>query len=256
MTDVRYRVFDKKIPYRADQRLGMEAEALNDYTPNEQTELEFKCGEILLLLDYGDNFKWYTAQAHDRIGLVPSNYIEVLQTSWYYGRISRVLAERMLEGSSYEGAFLVRLSESSPKDFSLSVRCGNLVQHFRILKDKDEKYRLWADGPAFVSINKLVEQYKHETVSRTRRILLRRMEDAEPPRFVVQARYDFEPDMSKEDSRSELGFKKGDFIWVVDTSDKDWWIGEMGTRRGYFPAIYVQLFNLDSVATKEAEDQM
>lgn len=41
---------------------------------------------------------------------------------WYYGRITRADAERLLSNMN-EGAFLIRVSESSPGDFSLSVKC-------------------------------------------------------------------------------------------------------------------------------------
>lgn len=41
--------------------------------------------------------------------------------SWYYGRITRADAERLLM-NKHEGAFLIRISESSPGDFSLSVK--------------------------------------------------------------------------------------------------------------------------------------
>lgn len=42
-------------------------------------------------------------------------------TSWYYGRITRQDAEKLLSNKT-EGSFLIRISESSPGDFSLSVK--------------------------------------------------------------------------------------------------------------------------------------
>lgn len=41
--------------------------------------------------------------------------------SWYYGKITRADAEKLLDQQP-EGCFLVRISESSPGDFSLSVK--------------------------------------------------------------------------------------------------------------------------------------
>ena len=38
-----------------------------------------------------------------------------------------------------KGAFVVRVSESSPGDFSLSVKCGDGVQHFKVLRDAQGK---------------------------------------------------------------------------------------------------------------------
>ena len=67
-------------------------------------------------------------------GLIPSNYIEMRPHNWYYGRITRADAEKLLS-NKHEGAFVVRVSESSPGDFSLSVKCGDGVQHFKVLRD-------------------------------------------------------------------------------------------------------------------------
>ena len=42
---------------------------------------------------------------------------------WYLGKISRVRAEQILmKGDQPDGSFLIRDSESTPRDFSLSVR--------------------------------------------------------------------------------------------------------------------------------------
>ena len=68
------------------------------------------------------------------LGLIPSNYIEMKAHNWYYGRITRADAEKLL-ANKHEGAFVVRVSESSPGDFSLSVKCQDGVQHFKVLRD-------------------------------------------------------------------------------------------------------------------------
>lgn len=41
---------------------------------------------------------------------------------WYSGRISRQLAEEILMKRNHQGAFLIRESESSPGEFSVSVK--------------------------------------------------------------------------------------------------------------------------------------
>lgn len=52
--------------------------------------------------------------------------------------------------------------------------------------------------------------------------------------MLVQAMYDF-----KAQEKGELGFNRGDIITVTDRSDKNWWEGEMGDKKGFFPASYV-----------------
>lgn len=52
--------------------------------------------------------------------------------------------------------------------------------------------------------------------------------------YLVQALYDFTPQ-----EQGELEFKRGDVITVTDRSDQHWWHGEIGHRKGLFPATYV-----------------
>lgn len=110
---------------------------------------------LLQILNMEDDMNWFRAELDSREGLIPSNYIEMknhewvslrfflfpkyficylckyffipvlqylyLLFRWYYGRITRADAERLLM-NKHEGAFLIRISESSPGDFSLSVK--------------------------------------------------------------------------------------------------------------------------------------
>lgn len=224
----------------------MEATAKHDFKPADpETELAFRKGDKLLILNYGDPVQWYSAQMNGQTGLVPGNYIEVEKASWYLGRISRATAEQMLRNCSKDGAFLVRLSESSPSDFSLSVKHGNSVQHFRILK-LDNQYFLWSTR--FDSLNQLVEYYRHETVSRTSDIKLCNM-DCDDDTFIVVAKYDFEANDENE-SEVELGFKQGDLIQVLQCTDENWWCGRIGDRSGYFPKTYVEATNLSPFKSK------
>jgi len=213
----------------------MEAEAKHDFPSTEPEELAFKKGETLYISNYGDPVSWYTAHKGSKSGLVPGNYIEVKRENWYMGRIARSVAEQMLQNNQHVGVFLVRLSESSPSDFSLSVKCTDAVQHFRILKDQDNKYFLWSTR--FDSINKLVEYYRHETVSKNSKIVLRDMNDDEI--FIAEALYNFEPQETG-DGETELGFKEGEKVVVFDTRDTNWWGGRIGDRTGFFPKTYVK----------------
>ncbi|KAI8854427.1 hypothetical protein BC829DRAFT_379932 [Chytridium lagenaria] len=53
--------------------------------------------------------------------------------------------------------------------------------------------------------------------------------------FTVRAVFDY-----KAQDSGELSFKTGDFIKVLDTSDKDWWKGQFRSTTGLFPASYVE----------------
>ncbi|PKU31766.1 hypothetical protein llap_17930 [Limosa lapponica baueri] len=90
---------------------------------------------------------------------------------WYAGRISRQLAEERLLKCKHPGAFLIRDSESSPGEFSISVNYGQHVQHFKVLREKNGKYFLWEEK--FNSLNELVDFYRTTTIAKKQQIFLR-----------------------------------------------------------------------------------
>ena len=47
--------------------------------------------------------------------------------SWFHGRITRAKAEEILSKQRFDGAFLIRDSESTAGDFSISVRYVHVV---------------------------------------------------------------------------------------------------------------------------------
>lgn len=103
------------------------------------------------------------------------------------------------------------------------------MQHFKVLRDTTGKFFLWV--VKFNSLNELVEYHRSSSVSRSQDIKLK---DMQPEVCLVQAMYNFEPQES-----GELEFRRGDIITVTDRADSNWWEGEIGARKGYFPATYV-----------------
>lgn len=154
----------------------MEAIAKHDFNATADDELSFRKGQVLKVLNMEDDMNWYRAELDSKEGLIPSNYIEMKKHDWYYGRITRADAEKLLS-NKHEGAFLIRVSESSPGDFSLSVRCGDGVQHFKVLRDTLGKFFLWV--VKFASLNELVEYHRSASVSRSQDIKLRDMHPEE-----------------------------------------------------------------------------
>lgn len=206
----------------------MEAVAKHDFTATAVDELSFRKMQLLKILNMEDDQNWYRAELEGKEGLIPSNYIEMKNHDWYFGKITRADAERVLRNKP-EGGFLIRVSESSPSDFSLSVKCSDGVQHFKVLRDSQGKFFLWV--VKFNSLNELVDYHRTASVSRSQDV---RLKDVIPEEYLAQAVYDFgaqEP--------GELEFKRGDIITVTNRTDKHWWHGELAGRKGLFPASYV-----------------
>lgn len=94
------------------------------------------------VLGYNHNGEWCEAQTKNGQGWVPSNYITPVNSlekhSWYHGPVSRNAAEYLLS-SGINGSFLVRESESSPGQRSISLRYEGRVYHYRINTASDGK---------------------------------------------------------------------------------------------------------------------
>ncbi|KAB5587193.1 hypothetical protein PHYPO_G00010270 [Pangasianodon hypophthalmus] len=163
-------------------------QALYPFSSSNDEELNFEKGEVMEVLEKPENDPewWKCRKADGQVGLVPKNYVTILHESqnsgnmagpptpdfdyiepsgsgrfagkeWYYGKVTRHQAEVALNQRGTEGDFLIRDSESSPNDFSISLKAQTKNKHFKVqLKDN-----LYCIGQRkFSSMEELVEHYK------------------------------------------------------------------------------------------------
>ncbi|XP_077061418.1 GRB2 related adaptor protein b isoform X3 [Siphateles boraxobius] len=130
-----------------------------------------------------DDPNWYTAELLGRRGYVPKNYINVRPHTWFVGGISRQAAENRLRPLEC-GAFLIRESESTPGEFSVSVSYGDHVQHFRVLKDGLGQYFIWDE--VFSSLNQLVDFYRINSIAKERTVFLQEPEGSLAVRALLR----------------------------------------------------------------------
>uniref|UniRef100_A0A8C2AZC7 Osteoclast-stimulating factor 1 n=1 Tax=Cyprinus carpio TaxID=7962 RepID=A0A8C2AZC7_CYPCA len=222
----------------------MEATGKYDFSATAEDELSFRKGDTIKIL--GTNDDWFRAEINGMEGFVPRNYISIHFPSWYQENTSRQSAQEELMYQPI-GSFLIRGSQSSPGEFSISVRHENDVMHFKVMRDRHGQYYLWSE--TFSSLNRLVEFYTHNSISKQSRVFLLteqrnppdfpHRKSAEPPpisqasALQVRAMYDF----SAQDA-DELNFHAGDVIEVLDQSDRFWWKGVLRGRTGLFPVNY------------------
>ncbi|XP_029384460.1 cytoplasmic protein NCK1 isoform X1 [Echeneis naucrates] len=165
-------------------------QALYPFSSGNDEELNFEKGEVMEVVEKPENDPewWKCRKADGQLGLVPKNYVTVLDSmshkppaglagpptpdcdyispsgsgrfagkEWYYGKVTRHQAEVALNQRGTEGDFLIRDSESSPNDFSISLKAQSKNKHFKV----QLKENLYCIGQRkFNSMEELVEHYK------------------------------------------------------------------------------------------------
>uniref|UniRef100_UPI00358DDD28 tyrosine-protein kinase ABL1-like n=1 Tax=Myxine glutinosa TaxID=7769 RepID=UPI00358DDD28 len=139
--------------------------ALYDFVASGDNTLSITRGEKLRVIRYNINREWCEVHSRNGQGWVPSNYISPVSSlekhPWFHGPISRNAAEYLLS-SGINGSFLVRESESSPGQLSISLRYEGRVYHYRINTASDGKVYVTAES-RFGTLAELV--HHHSTVA-------------------------------------------------------------------------------------------
>ncbi|KAK7881808.1 hypothetical protein WMY93_030217 [Mugilogobius chulae] len=148
------------------------------YTAEREDELSLVKGTRVIVMEKCSD-GWWRGSYSGRSGWFPSNYVteDVDRTAggdqvgletplwtgrfagkeWYYGKVTRHQAEVALNQRGTEGDFLIRDSESSPNDFSISLKAQSKNKHFKV----QLKENLYCIGQRkFNSMEELVEHYK------------------------------------------------------------------------------------------------
>ncbi|XP_035756742.1 proto-oncogene tyrosine-protein kinase Src [Egretta garzetta] len=146
--------------------------ALYDYESRTETDLSFKKGERLQIVNNTEG-DWWLAHSltTGQTGYIPSNYVapsdSIQAEEWYFGKITRRESERLLlNPENPRGTFLVRESETSKGAYCLSVSDfdnakGLNVKHYKIRKLDSGGFYI-TSRTQFNSLQQLVAYYsKH-----------------------------------------------------------------------------------------------
>eukprot|EP00048_Salpingoeca_helianthica_P016133 m.230614 g.230614 ORF g.230614 m.230614 type:complete len:406 (+) comp18099_c0_seq1:72-1289(+) len=162
---------------------GRVAKALFDYTPGDPQDAGLVVGEMMDIVDSSEA-EWWRVRVHRTgiTGLVPATYIEEIVAfdyakmavgtpgeaplftgptpPWYHGRVPREVCEALIIKFGSRGSFLVRQSDRTVTDYSVSVHTGSGVRHFKITRNG----ATWQFGErSFPSVSELVEYYARTT---------------------------------------------------------------------------------------------
>ena len=139
--------------------------AIYDFESRVYGDLSFERGEHLEILDDSKD-GWWLARSKETLeqGEVPSSYLVELvpieNEPWYFGKLGRSKAEReLLSPWNRKGSYLIRDSEAHGHAYTLSVRHGNTVSHYRI-RQLEDGFMLVASRAKFVTLRDLVQHHE------------------------------------------------------------------------------------------------
>ncbi|KAF2900764.1 hypothetical protein ILUMI_05417 [Ignelater luminosus] len=143
--------------------------ALYNYTARDVTDVSFRKGDRLQVIDDSDGDWWtviHLSTAQE--GLIPGNFVaielSVESEDWFFENVSRKEADKLLLAEENpRGTFLVRPSEHNPHGYSLSVKDweeqrGYHVKHYKI-KPLDNGGFYISTNKTFHSLSELVQAY-------------------------------------------------------------------------------------------------
>lgn len=163
---------------------GTKAEALFDFMGASPEDLPFKKNEVLTVTAPSEDPNWwYASNAQGKKGMIPANYVELIDghdtvgslknatlprdasgklmpMPWFHGKIDRELAESLLMPRE-DGMYLVRESTNFPGDYTLCVAYQKDVDHYRI---QGIKGKITIDEEVFFdSLEELISHYEKES---------------------------------------------------------------------------------------------
>lgn len=140
--------------------------ALYDYDARTADDLAFRKGQKLVVIDQSDGDWWKAHPQGDQnnIGYIPSNYVAPARSinaeDWYHGNMKRQDAEKLLNmPGTIPGTYLIRVAETDPGLYSLSVREIDIVKHYRIKNMPDGGYYI-TKRQCFKDLPELVHHYQ------------------------------------------------------------------------------------------------
>lgn len=147
--------------------------AIQEHLPRGPEELLLRKEDLVNKLRE-DNDWWLVENAYTGSqGFVPCTFLapswSLNSEPWFFGSITRAKAETLLLNPMRKhGCYLIRESESSPGQYSLSMRDGDSVRHFRVQSLPENKYRLHGSpSPAFCNLAELVAFHKKKKAGLT-----------------------------------------------------------------------------------------
>ncbi|XP_065836924.1 ras GTPase-activating protein 1-like [Oscarella lobularis] len=133
-------------------------------------EIGFSPGDVFIIVgQVTDDWLWVRSMKERNLsGLVPAVLVQETGNldpyegrEWFSNKITKEMAKDLLMDCQL-GTFIIRPSDTSAGDYSLSVRCSQTVSRFRIQK---QKHMYIMGGRFFDSLDAIIDRYKTEHIA-------------------------------------------------------------------------------------------
>ena len=210
------------------------------YSPRRKTELAFKKGDKLYIMNTDDP-GWWVGKNEDmlgQVGYIPSNYV-VPESQLEEEEEPR---KKLGIGFNNYQKCIANYSYSPTQENYLSFNKGEML--YVINNNVDGDFNWWLAGKMGSIPSSCISEYQLQNKPAEDDIekKLEALKACDFNHPLVIAKCDYSP---RKDS--ELGFKEGDLLHVMNRDDPNWWLaGQIGC----VPSNYVSLVNDDTDQSK------
>nr|XP_020010907.1 SH3 domain-containing protein 19 [Castor canadensis] len=209
-----------------------------DYIGDQEDELSFSEGDVILLKEYV-NEAWARGELGGRAGIFPLNFVQLVQEPPAPG--VSVLSTKLPPKTKTED------SGSNPQDGSLSGEWCKALHSFTAETSDDLSFKR---GERILILERLDSNWcrgrLHDREGIFPAVFVQPCpaEAKSVPSTALKGRtakalYDFHGE-----NEDELSFKAGDIITELQSVDEDWMNGEVMGKSGIFPKNYVQFLQV------------
>ncbi|NWX19866.1 SH319 protein, partial [Aegotheles bennettii] len=235
----------KKIPCSSRCIKGPRCVARFEYIGDQQDELSFSEGEIIILKEYV-NEEWAKGELRGMSGIFPLNFVEVIEDLAGTGMdmFTKIFQNMLSFTYVGTGAALknrVEVSSSLPQNNRRSVEWCEALHDFTAETKDDLSFK---KGDYIQILEQVDSEWYRGRLNEKEGIFPAVFVQTcsgtvAPPRWQkgkAKALYDFHGE-----NEDELSFKAGDTITELESVDEDWMSGEIQGKSGIFPKNFVQI---------------
>ncbi|KAL2098289.1 hypothetical protein ACEWY4_007496 [Coilia grayii] len=221
---------------------GMQVQALFDFTPEGQGELQLTSGDVVCEVEQLDS-EWYLGTLRGITGFFPISYVKVLPAA-------PVTYGKALPGALSSGPRCVaRFTFEAEQGDELTFSEGDVIQLEEYIGQEWARGKLGTRVGIFpLNFVEIIEDLPAPTVSNSGQTKIALPGMVSAPKMNqklnqagveqvewAEALYDFTAE-----NDDELDFQQGDRILVTAHIDEEWCSGCISDKEGFFPKAFVQ----------------